>query len=185
MRVYNAERNYTGHGCVASLGTFDGVHIAHQKLIGTAVALARREGVQSVVVTFTENPASVLFPARAPQPLTSLDEKIKRIEKLGVDAMIARPFTRAFASIGAAEYLETLVKYLSPMAIAVGYNYTFGRGGAGDADFLKKMESAFHYRTIVVPPVLLDGESVSSTVIRALLSAGEDEKARRMLGDLP
>lgn len=182
MRVYLSESDYSGTGCVVALGMFDGVHIGHQKLIRCAVMLARRLKSESVVMTFSENPTQILFPDRAPAPLTTLSEKIKRIEAIGADALIVQPFTETFAEISAENYLRTLVRKLSPKAIVVGYNYSFGKGGAGNPDTLKKKEAEYNYQTVVIDPVTYEGTPVSSTAIRALLNDGQAEKARAMLG---
>lgn len=167
---------------MVALGKFDGVHIGHARLLLEAVNQARVRGVESVALTFDRHPFALLRPERAPVSLLTFEEKCARIADLGVDALIAEPFTRAFADQACDDYLKHLCQDLRPSAIVVGYNYTFGRAARGDGRLLRAMSAAYGYDFIEIPPVLLDGEPVSSTKIRECLRRGDLARAGAMLG---
>ena len=181
MKILHSEGEFTGRASVAALGMFDGVHIGHQSLIRRAVALARELDAECVVCTFDRHPLSVLCPERAPAPLLSLEENLERFARLGADAALVKPFTRAFAAMPPEDYLRALTRDLRAAAIVAGENYTFGDRGRGDADMIRGMAAELGYRAEIVPPVM-DGEVMcSSTRIRRLIEAGEVDHARRLM----
>ena len=108
MRVLHEEREFTGRASVVALGMFDGVHIGHQKLIRTAVEMAREMNAECVVCTFDRHPLSLLCPERAPEQLLPLEENLKKFEQLGADAALVKPFTKEFADMLPEDYLELL-----------------------------------------------------------------------------
>lgn len=181
MNVYQDEREFTGRASVMTMGTFDGVHAGHRALIHCALEKARALGVPAVVYTYDRNPLAALCPQRAPVPLMTLEEKLAALEKLGVDCVVVRRFTREFAAIEAEAFLQRVCEALKPRAIVVGYNNTFGARGAGTAQTVESFCAQRGIEAIVVPPVERDGAAVSSTRIRALLSQGETEAAKRLL----
>ena len=181
MKIYREISGYGGGPCVAALGMFDGVHIGHQALIRTAVALARELGVACVVCTFDRHPMRVLCPERAPKPLLSLEENLEKFALLGADAALIESFTPEFGAMAPEDYLRMLARGLSAKAVVAGENHTFGRAGRGDAAMIRDMAAELGYRSVIVPPVM-DGDVVcSSTYIRALLAAGETEHASRLM----
>ena len=99
MRVWESDRAFDLEGCVAALGTFDGLHKGHQALIRRAVALARELNTACVVYTFDRHPLSVLCPERAPEQLLSRAELIPKLEKMGVDGVLFQPFTKEYAAM--------------------------------------------------------------------------------------
>src|SRR5262245_38214168 len=114
---------------VVALGAFDGIHLAHAKIIATAVARARELTVSSVVRTFDPNPTAVLRPDRAPAPISTLDENLARIAEQGPDAALIIPFTLAFSKIEAEAFVdEVLCQTLGAREVVIGFNHTFGRG---------------------------------------------------------
>ena len=182
MQILTHESEFTGCGCALALGMFDGVHIGHQTLIRTAVDLARQAGVPSVVDTFDVHPLQVLAPERAPKQLLTNAQRAGRIERLGVDVLIMRPFTREYASQPPEQFLRALCAALRPKHIVVGFNYTFGSRGAGNAALLESMADELGYRLTVISPVTEGGETVSSTRIRALIAEGDAAAAEKLLG---
>ena len=181
MKILHSEGEFTGRASVAALGMFDGVHIGHQSLIRRAVALARELDAECVVCTFDRHPLTVLCPDRAPVPLLSLEENLEKFRRLGADAALVKPFTRAFAAMPPEDYLRALTRDLRAAAIVAGENYTFGAGGRGDASLIRGMAAKLGYRAEIVPPVM-DGEVMcSSTYIRRLIEAGETDHARRLM----
>jgi len=181
MKIIYDEIAFLENASVAALGTFDGVHIGHQELIRNAVTLARTLNARSVVCTFDRHPLSVLKPRRAPRPLLSLEQNLLKIERLGADYALVKPFTPEFAATEPEDYLRQLVSKMRVRAIVVGENYTFGAKGRGDADMIRRMAPELGYRALVVAPVMDGSVMASSTYVRALLAAGEIAHANRLL----
>ena len=170
------------HGCVVAIGTFDGVHLGHQKLISRAVELAREAGVFSVVFTFRNHPMSVIAPDREPLSLYPLEERRRVFEKLGVDFVIEEPFTAELAALAPENFLHLLIGRLAPRAVIVGANFSFGAGGLGTPEFMAQRGQELGIRVEEAPLFFFDGERVSSTRIRALLAAGNVRSAGELLG---
>ena len=114
MKIWTSETQFDGDRSAVALGTFDGLHIGHQALIRRAVSIARECGAMSVVSTFDGLPRAVLCPDQPIAQLLTLDEKIAKLEALGVDAVVVAPFTREFARIAPEDYLRDLAKICAP-----------------------------------------------------------------------
>lgn len=171
---------------VVGLGNFDGVHIGHQKLISELVALAREvEGIPAVF-TFHPHPLAVLKPESCPPLLLSQESKQKFIARLGVDILLLAPFDVIFASLSPKDFIKTVLhEEIGARGVVVGYNYTFGHRGRGTPALLEELSSAYDYQVRVVPPVMVVGQAVSSTLIRGLLMKGEVAEAAKFLGYYP
>jgi len=166
-----------------ALGTFDGVHLGHRAILGTAVSRAREVGVEAVACTFDPHPIEVLQPDRAPRPITPLDERLALIGETGVDAVVVLAFTRALAAVEPEAFVkDVLLDRLHAREIVVGYNHRFGRGARGDARLLEDLAGRLGFRAHVVPAMTVDGVAVSSTEIRAALHRGDVRSAARGLG---
>ena len=164
-----------------ALGFFDGVHIAHQKVISEAVEFAQSNKIKSGVVTFAKHPVCYL---KNLEPSYIFQRKYcyELIEKLGVDFLIELDF-ETISGLSAQEYLKNiLVKYLSPKAIFTGYNHTFGNHRSGDPQFLRKNTEKYDYKYFEVPPQKVNDEIVSSSKIREYLKDGKIQNANQMLG---
>ena len=181
MRIIHESREFDAPAAVVALGMFDGVHIGHQALIRRAVALAGELGAKSVVCTFDRHPLSVLCPERAPVPLLSLEENLARFEALGADYALVQAFTPEYGATPPEDFLRALVRDYRVRAIVAGENYTFGAGGKGNAALIRRMAGELGYRAEIVPPVMDGDVMCSSTRVRQLLEAGENEHARRLL----
>jgi riboflavin kinase/FMN adenylyltransferase len=169
---------------VVTVGTFDGVHRAHRRIIEQIVARARSRAGRSVVVTFDPHPKEVVRSAQGPvRLLTTLDERCERVAALGVDMIVVLPFTAEFSRLTAGEfYAEYLVRGVGVAEVVVGHDHMFGRGRqAGQAE-LEELGARHGFEVTVVPPVSSDGEVISSTRIRRALGAGAVERAAAMLG---
>lgn len=182
MQVIHNMTEWSADGCVAALGTFDGVHIGHARLISEAVQLAGEYAVPSVALTFDRHPLSLIRPEATPPALTSPEEKRRRLAALGLDALIEHPFTAEFAALSPDEFFELLRRSLRPRALVVGFNYTFGRKGAGDAGHLAYLCKQSNILCRVMEPVCVDGRPVSSSRIRALIQNGCEREAQALLG---
>jgi len=153
-----------------AIGTFDGVHLGHQAVIDEA----------DTVLTFEPHPVRVIHPEAAPKLIMPFEIKRDVIEGLGVEELVVIPFDRDFASIEAERFRdEMLVERLGAKKVSVGENFRFGKKAKGDWRLLEEQDA---FETRVVPLVDADGETISSTRIRALVSAGEMENARHFLG---
>jgi riboflavin kinase/FMN adenylyltransferase len=153
-----------------AIGTFDGVHLGHRAVIAGA----------DTVLTFDPHPISVIRPDALPKLLNTFEVKRDLIAGLGVEELVVIPFDRDFSSKSAEEFVdEVLIGKLQAEVVSIGENFRFGKGAKGDAEFLR---SRPEFETRVVPLVEVDGETVSSTQVRALVAAGEVDKAMRFLG---
>src|SRR5512143_234290 len=168
---------------VAALGAFDGIHLAHAKILDTAVGRARALGVSAVACTFDPHPAAVLRPALAPAPIATLEENLSRIALHGLDAALVIPFTREFSLIEAEAFVDlVLVRTLGVREVVVGFNHTFGAGARGTAALLLELGGRRGFVTHVLPPLQVDGLTVSSSTIREALRDGSVELAGALLG---
>lgn len=153
-----------------AIGTFDGVHLGHQAVI---------EGADTVL-TFDPHPLEVLHPAATPKLIMPFGVKRDVIDGLGVEELVVIPFDKEFATRSAEDFVEqVLLEKLDAKQVSVGENFRFGAKAKGDPAML---EARSEFQTRVVPLVEVDGETVSSTRIRALVAAGEVDAARRCLG---
>jgi len=166
-----------------ALGVFDGVHLGHRAILGAAVAHARATGSPALACTFEPHPLEVLQPDRAPQPITTLEERLDLIAACGVDGAVVLEFTRELAAVEPEAFVkDVLVDRLAARQVVVGFNHRFGRGARGDADLLHDLGRRLGFSVDVVEPLTVDGAPVSSTAIRAALGRGELDAAARMLG---
>jgi riboflavin kinase/FMN adenylyltransferase len=185
MRILRGLASYPAElrPCVAALGAFDGIHLAHARLITTAVERGRVLGLPSVVCTFDPHPASVLWPERAPLPIATLEENTERMRGLGVDAVLVIPFTLEFSRMEAETFVaEVLANTLGAREIVVGFNHTFGHDARGTAALLTELGPRHGFAARVLPPLRLRGQTVSSSTIRALLNEGDAAHAAELLG---
>jgi riboflavin kinase/FMN adenylyltransferase len=168
---------------VAALGAFDGIHLAHAKILDTAVERARALRLPAVACTFDPHPIAVLRPERAPAPIATLEENLARIAERGLDATLVIPFTVDFSRIEAEAFVtQVLAKTLGIREIVVGFNHTFGRGARGTAALLRELGARDGFVTHVLPPLQVNGLTVSSSTIREALREGDVELARDLLG---
>ncbi len=166
-----------------AIGVFDGVHLGHQAVIGRALADARSAGGEAVAVTFDPHPMRLLRPSQAPRLLTSTPHKIRLIENLGVRCILTIPFTSEFASKAPEDFIREIAAAANPLQeICVGYAWSFGKGRAGNLDLLAELGDSLGFNEVGVSAVQIDGQIVSSTIIRAAVEAGDLAAAARFLG---
>ena len=165
-----------------ALGVFDGVHIGHQEVISRAVKAAAKEGGLAGVLTFDPHPIRVIAPAKAPTSLlATLNHKADIVRDLGVQLFIPLHFDADFALMEASEFLEKLAA-AHIATIAVGEDWRFGHNRSGDVPFLEREAKQRGFHLEAVPPVMWDGDRISSTRIRQAIRDGNLEAARQMLG---
>lgn len=168
---------------VVALGAFDGIHLAHQKILATAVERARRLGLRALACTFDPHPLVILQPERAPIPITDLDENLARIAAQGVDTTVIIPFTREFSLVEPEAFVrEVLWGRLKARKVVVGFNHTFGHGARGDTRLLAELAPKYGFVAHVMPPLSVEGVVVSSSAVREALAAGDVARARKFLG---
>jgi riboflavin kinase / FMN adenylyltransferase len=166
-----------------ALGIFDGVHLGHRAILGTALTRARADGLEAIACTFDPHPMEVLQPDRAPRPITTLEERLALIGETGMDTVVVLTFTRELAAVEPEAFVkEVLLERLRAREIVVGYNHRFGRGARGDARLLQELAPRMGFQAHVVPPMTVEGAPVSSSEIRAALLRGDVIRAARDLG---
>lgn len=168
---------------VLALGMFDGVHRGHQALLDAGRRFARERGILLRACSFDRHPLEILYPETAPKLLTTLPEKAALMSQFGADELQLMRFTRETADMEPAAFLRMLRDTVRLRAIVAGWNYTFGKGGKGDAGLLRLDGKINGYDVIIVPPVMTDEEeAVSSTLIRSRLQEGYIEEAQMLMG---
>lgn len=168
--------------CHLALGVFDGVHLGHQAVIGQALAARDRLGGSCGVLTFDPYPIQVLFPAKAPRRLlASLDHKAELLSAMGVDFLLALPFDRDRAAQEAEDFVREIARG-GVKTLAVGEDWRFGKDRRGDVALLEAMAPQLGFELAALPPVMMEGERISSTRIRQAIRDGNLEAAARMLG---
>lgn len=168
---------------VVTVGNFDGVHLAHQRLLESVVEAAHRLDATATAVTFEPHPAKVLTPDRAPKLLTTLAEKARLIERLGIELLVVLPFTRELSNLTPPEFVrQVLTGGLRAVSVHVGPNFRFGHRQTGDVQVLAELARQERFTLEILPVVQTRGERVSSSRIRQLLSEGRVGKAGRLLG---
>ncbi|WP_378952419.1 bifunctional riboflavin kinase/FAD synthetase [Pelosinus sp. sgz500959] len=165
-----------------ALGTFDGIHLGHQKIISRAVELAKEINGTSVVFTFSTHPLAVVAPKRCPLQLVTQDDKAELIEKLGVDVLLTIPFTPEFLKYSAEQFIDLALKNLDPKHIVIGPNYFFGYKRSGTPELLQQAGIQHGFKVEIHPIVYVDDVIVSSTLIRKLIGNGHVDQAAHLLG---
>lgn len=165
---------------VVALGMFDGVHIGHQTLVRQAVSIARNHGWCCVVYTFENHPRSVF--GQAPALLMDGSTRRAALYALGADRVDMVHFTKTLAEKSPRAFLKLLTSRYDLKVVVAGKDFTFGHKGAGGIENLRTLGAEMGFEVCEMPDVLIDGEKVSSTRIRAALQCGDEELAARMLG---
>lgn len=168
--------------CVA-LGNFDGVHVGHRQLIGSAVEKAREKGLASAVFTFSNHPKSLIPGAKPVKNIVYQEEKEALIEALGVDYYFNFAFTKEIMTMPPETFVKTfLADKMNAKEIFCGFNYHFGYKGEGDTKLLRILGAKYGFHVNEVKAVSIDGDVVSSTLIRNMIMAGEMEECSKYLG---
>jgi riboflavin kinase/FMN adenylyltransferase len=168
---------------ILALGTFDGVHLGHQKVIKSLKRRAKDLGKKSIVLTFDMHPLKTIDPVKCPPLLTPKEEKINLIQNLGVDILILANFNRRFSSLSPEKFIkDILIDRLDIEEVFAGKDFAFGRGATGDITFLKKKSKEYGFRVKVIAPVKMGKIAISSTKIRELIKEGRVKRAAFLLG---
>ncbi|MBI4875165.1 MAG: bifunctional riboflavin kinase/FAD synthetase [Acidobacteria bacterium] len=185
FRVYSSLEETGGRfgPCALTVGNFDGVHLAHQRLLGRVVKIGRARGWTPSVLTFHPHPARVVAPERAPRLLSEPAERAEWMRRGGIEQVLILPFDAAFSQLEAEEFIaRILAGTLGARVIVVGENFRFGRGHQGDARLLAALGGRYGYSAEIVPGLGIRGRMVSSSEVRRLIDAGQVALAARLLG---
>ncbi len=169
--------------CAITIGNFDGVHVAHQRILRRVVEIARQEGWRAAALTFDPHPTKLLAPQHAPRLLTTPDQRARLIEREGIDEVFIVPFDSTLARLSPEEFArEILVDKLKSRTVLIGENFRFGFKAAGNAQALEEFGRKYSFETEVVPTVNWHNRTISSSAIRRAIESGEVSIACRMLG---
>jgi len=168
---------------VLTIGTFDGVHLGHQKIVERVVTTARQEGLLATVFTFFPHPRMVVQHDKGLKLIHTLEEKKQLLQQLGVDLLVVQPFSEAFAQLTAEEFVSTiLVQRLNVKKVIIGYDHRFGRNRTANIDDMRLFGKKYGFAVEEISVQEVDEVSVSSTKIREALNKGDVTTAEHYLG---
>ena len=168
---------------VITIGTFDGVHLGHQKIIKRVVETAHKNGLLATVFTFFPHPRMIVQHDQQLKLIHTLTEKKQFLQSLGVDLLIVQPFDEAFANLSAEAFVsELLVKHLRAKKVIIGYDHHFGKNRTANIDNMRLLGEQYGFSVEEIPVQEVDEVSVSSTKIRQALNEGKVEIAEHYLG---
>lgn len=183
MKVYHGIENFTSPAhAVVTTGTFDGVHIGHQKIIRRLIEVAKQVNGESIVFTFSPHPRKVLQPDSEIKMLCTQEEKIHLLEQAGVDHLIIFPFSKEFSRTSSLEFVrDLLVNKIGTQTLVIGYDHHFGRNREGSFDHLLEYGPTYGFNVEEIPALDVDHINVSSTKIRRALLEGDIYTAKTYL----
>lgn len=169
---------------VVTTGTFDGVHLGHQKIIARLKEIAQQNNGETLLITFHPHPRLVLFPDDNDLVLLNTQpEKIELLASFGVDNLLIIPFTKEFSRLSSLDFVRTiLVNKIKTKKLVIGYNHHFGRNREGSFEHLKEYGPVYGFEVEEIPAIDVDSIEISSTKIRKALMAGQVKKAASYLG---
>lgn len=167
--------------CVVTIGTFDGLHLGHCALIERLLVHARARCLPSMMLSFEPMPREILHPLDPPARLTSFRERWRLLQGHGIDQFCVLHFDKALRSLSALQFMQML-QQARARCVIVGHDFRFGHGGEAGTHWACAHAAAFDFEIEVVPPVLVDGERVSSGLVRSALLAGDLARTQHLLG---
>ncbi len=185
MKIYHHIDEFKAvNNAVVTIGTFDGVHLGHRKIIARIKELADEIGGETVILTFFPHPRMILHPEdESIKLINTINEKAALLEQLGVDHLIITPFSRDFSNQTAEGYIrDVLVNKIGTKKIVIGYDHRFGKDRQGGLDDLLKLGPVYGFEVVEIPEQDINDVAVSSTRIRNALSEGKIELANTFLG---
>lgn len=183
MKIYRTFKDFKITDPVVTVGTFDGVHKGHTKILTRLIQEAKSIDGESVVFTLYPHPRKILFPEEKKIfLLNTLDEKIELLEKAGIDKLIIYPFTKEFAQLNSCDFIEKILfNKLNVKQLIVGFDHHFGKDRQGNLEILRNCANPFGFDIIKVDALEYEGKKISSTRIRNLIISGDIEKANFLL----
>ena len=165
-----------------TIGSYDGIHRGHQKVLEHVVAGARRTGSTSAMITFDPHPRCVLAPDTCPLTLTTVDEKAELLGEMGVENLVVLPFNKKLSQLTATEFMDRLVDRVPLRGLVIGYDFALGHDRQGNRAFLEDYGSARGCGVETIGSFSLEGQVVSSSIVRTLLLEGNVAHAAKLLG---
>lgn len=165
-----------------TVGVFDGVHLGHQRLLTYLREQAQKNNWLSCVVTFKSHPQAVLSAEGKPLWVSDLESRIDLLRGLGIDVIVALPFTSELAQLTAREFVQLLKGHLKMRGLVVGPDFALGKNREGHADRLRLLGQEMSFTVEVIPPVVLDGQVVSSSAVRQALARGDMKRVEKLFG---
>jgi len=185
MKIYHNINEFNAvNNAVVTIGTFDGVHLGHRKIIARIKELAEEIGGETVILTFFPHPRMILNPEdESIKLINTINEKAKLLEQMGIDHLIITPFSRDFSNQTPEAYIrDVLVNKIGTKKIVIGYDHRFGKDRQGGLDDLLKLGPVYGFEVVEIPEQDIDDVAVSSTRIRTALLDGKIELANTLLG---
>ncbi len=185
MKVHHSIQNFKEkkHSSILTIGTFDGVHIGHQKIIERLNQIKDHPKDKSMILTFYPHPRRVLHHGNEIKMLNTFDEKIQLLDKFDLDHLVVEPFTAEFSRLSALGFVrDILVNQLYIKKLVIGYDHHFGKNREGNFEQLKEYGELYGFEVEEIPAQEIENVSVSSTKIRGAIEKGEIEKANKYLG---
>jgi len=185
MRIFHHISEITSiSNSIITIGTFDGVHLGHQKIIKRLVELKEKQGGETLLFTFAPHPRKVLFPEQKDLKLiTTTEEKCELLKKFGIDNVLVFPFTKEFSQMNADRYIsEIIAQGLKTKTLVIGYDHRFGSNREGNIDTLKQYSSQFNFEVEEISAQEINQLNVSSTRIRKAIEEGDIDVANEFLG---
>ena len=183
MEIERELGNIAPHGeTILTIGVFDGVHAGHRYLLKKMQQRAAEKSLLSGVVTFSPHPQSVLHPNKQLPCLSNLEDRVRAFRELGINIVAVLTFTPKVARLSAQEFMSLIKKQLKIRSIIVGPNFALGRGREGNINLLRALGSEMQFSVEVIPPYTINGEVVSSTLIRQALVQGDMRRVERLMG---
>jgi riboflavin kinase/FMN adenylyltransferase len=164
-----------------AVGSFDGLHLGHMGLINKTLELSKKNNVKSMVYTFKNHPLSIINKEKVPKLLMDTETKLDILGKLGIDIVALVNFDVDYMKISPEAFIENMIKHYNIKGLIVGFNYRFGYRNTGNIDLLKEYSKKLDFELHVIESVTYEGEVVSSSRIRGLLTDGCLEEANKML----
>lgn len=183
MKTYTHSSQFIATKSVVTIGTFDGVHIGHRKILEKLIARAKEMNCESVVLSFFPHPRMVLQHDTSIKLLNTLDEKIKLMDELGIDHLIIHPFDQEFSNLSAEQFVKNiLVNQLHTRKIIIGYDHRFGKNRSADISDLIQFGTTYNFEVEQISAEEINEIAVSSTKIRTSLLNADLETATHFLG---
>lgn len=184
MKIYKGlETEFNCKNPVVTIGTFDGLHIGHQKIIERLIEEAQKINGESVLLTFYPHPRSVIESSNPISLLQAHEDKLVALEALGLQHLIILPFTTEMSEMSAYDFLnDILIAHIKMKKIVLGYDHHFGNNRIGNLDFLNIYAQNMNFEVLEIPAKEIDEIKISSTKIRGAIKNGEIEKATKFLG---
>ena len=182
--IFGAENGkFAPRSTAVGLGNFDGLHVGHMALVNTLISEARLDGLDSMIYTFTKHPENILRKKLFTPLLTTVGKKIQLLSETALNYIFFDEFDESYSRMKPESFVrEVLLEKLGARLIVAGFNYRFGYMGQGDENLLKELGKKYNFKVVIIPPIKINNEIVSSTLIRGLVAKGDMESVFRLLG---